>query len=71
LEASLFYKVSSRTARAIQRNPVWKNKKQTNKQTRNKKRVTVRNSYLYPDICEITMYTILHCSTVQSLQISH
>jgi hypothetical protein len=31
-EASLIYKVSSRTARAIQRNPVSKNK-QTNKQT--------------------------------------
>jgi hypothetical protein len=31
-EASLVYKVSSRTARAIQRNPVSKNKnKQTNK----------------------------------------
>jgi hypothetical protein len=30
-EASLVYKVSSRTARAIQRNPVLK--KQTNKQT--------------------------------------
>jgi hypothetical protein len=34
-EASLVYKVSSRTARAIQRNPVWK---QTNKpKTQNKK----------------------------------
>jgi hypothetical protein len=33
-EASLVYIVSSRTARAIQRNPVSKNKnKQTNKQT--------------------------------------
>jgi hypothetical protein len=31
-EASLVYKVSSRTARAIQRNPV---SKQTNKQTKN------------------------------------
>jgi hypothetical protein len=32
-KASLVYKVSSRTARAIQRNPVSKNKnKQTNKQ---------------------------------------
>jgi hypothetical protein len=30
-EASLVYKVSFRTARAIQRNPVWK--KQTNKTT--------------------------------------
>jgi hypothetical protein len=37
-EASLVYKVSSRTARAIQRNPVSKNQnKQTNKQkTKNK-----------------------------------
>jgi hypothetical protein len=31
-EVSLVYRVSSRTARAIQRNPVSKNKKQTNKQ---------------------------------------
>jgi hypothetical protein len=30
-EASLVYRVSSRTARAIQRNPVSKNKKQKNK----------------------------------------
>jgi hypothetical protein len=30
-EASLVYKVSSRTARAIQRNPVSKNQKQKNK----------------------------------------
>jgi hypothetical protein len=28
-EASLVYKVSSRTARAIQRNPVWEKKKKT------------------------------------------
>jgi hypothetical protein len=35
-EASLIYKVSSRTARAKQRNPVSKNK-QTNKQTKKKK----------------------------------
>jgi hypothetical protein len=34
-EASLVYKVSSRTAKAIQRNPVSKNKKQTNKQNNN------------------------------------
>jgi hypothetical protein len=31
-EASLVYKVSSRTARAMQRNPVSKNQNQTNKQ---------------------------------------
>jgi hypothetical protein len=36
-QASLVYKVSSRTARAIQRNPVSeKNQKQTNKQKTNK-----------------------------------
>jgi hypothetical protein len=36
-KASLVYKVSSRTARAIQRNPVSKNKKnKTNKQTKKK-----------------------------------
>jgi hypothetical protein len=34
-EASLFFRVSSRTARVIQRNPVSKNK-QTNKQTNKK-----------------------------------
>jgi hypothetical protein len=39
-EASLVYKVSSRTARAIQRNPVSKTKqnKQTNKKTKRKKK---------------------------------
>jgi hypothetical protein len=36
--ASLVYKVSSRTARAIQRNPV--SKKQTNKQTNKEYRVS-------------------------------
>ena len=35
MEASLVYRMSSRTARAIQRNPV--SKKQTNKKTKNKK----------------------------------
>jgi hypothetical protein len=35
-EASLVYRVSSRTARAIQRNPVLKKTKQTNKQTNEK-----------------------------------
>jgi hypothetical protein len=34
-EASLVYKVISRTARAIQRNPVSEKNKQTHKQTKN------------------------------------
>jgi hypothetical protein len=37
-KASLVYRVSSRTARAIQRNPVLKNKKQKTKHTKKKKR---------------------------------
>jgi hypothetical protein len=44
-EASLVYKVSSRTARAIQTNPVSKNKtKQTNKKKKKKERKTVLKS---------------------------
>jgi hypothetical protein len=39
-EASLFYKVSSRTARAIQRNPVLKNKKKQKKQKRKENTLT-------------------------------
>jgi hypothetical protein len=39
-EASLDYKVSSRTVRAIQRNPVLKNKNKKQKQKTNKKRLT-------------------------------
>ena len=36
-ETSLVYKVSSRTARATQRNPVLKNQKKTKKKTKEKK----------------------------------
>jgi hypothetical protein len=36
-EASLVYKMSSRTARATQRNPVSKKNKQTNKQNKKKR----------------------------------
>jgi hypothetical protein len=43
-EASLVYKVSSRTARATQRNPVSKNKTKQNKTKQNKtKKVFERN----------------------------
>jgi hypothetical protein len=37
-KASLVYKVSSRTARAIQRNPVSKNKKQKKKKKEKRKK---------------------------------
>jgi hypothetical protein len=39
-EASLVYKVSSRTARAIQRSPVSKNKTKQNKKKKKKKKKT-------------------------------
>jgi hypothetical protein len=42
LEASLVYRVSSRTARATQRNPVSKNK-QTNKKQTNKRKKEKQN----------------------------
>jgi hypothetical protein len=40
-EASLVYKVSSRTARAIQRNPVSKNQKKKKKKERKKERKSI------------------------------
>jgi hypothetical protein len=46
-EASLVYKVSSRTARAIQRNPVLKNKNK-NKQTNKKGRWEMTIFYSFP-----------------------
>jgi hypothetical protein len=49
-KASLVYKVIFRTARAIQRNPISKNKKQkTNKQTK-KKRTTTKKKTKKKDI---------------------
>jgi hypothetical protein len=45
-EASLVYKVSSRTARVIQRNPVSKNKKQNKKP----KQTNKQNAQSRPDI---------------------
>jgi hypothetical protein len=45
-EASLVYKVSSRTARAIQRNPVSKNQKKKKKEKRKKKKESKSGHYL-------------------------
>jgi hypothetical protein len=45
-EASLVYKVSSRTARAIQRNPVSKNKKKPTKQNKTKQNKIKQNRVL-------------------------
>jgi hypothetical protein len=45
-EASLVYKVSSRTARATQRNPVLKNQKpKTKTKTKNKQTKNQKNEY--------------------------
>jgi hypothetical protein len=45
-EASLVYRVSSRTARTAQRNPVSK-KPKTNKQTNKNKKGKIKRNYLY------------------------
>jgi hypothetical protein len=42
-EACLVYRVSSRTARAIQRNPVSKNKKQKKEKKKKKKKTMKQN----------------------------
>jgi hypothetical protein len=47
-EASLIYRVSSRTARATQRNPVSK-KKQTNKQKTNKQTKKKQNKSVFKE----------------------
>jgi hypothetical protein len=51
-EASLVYKVSSRTARAIERNPVSKkakqNKTKQNKQTKKQQMIFIPKPYSYP-----------------------
>jgi hypothetical protein len=44
-KASLVYRVSSRTARAIQRNPVLKNKTKQNKTKQNKRTEKVRKHF--------------------------
>jgi hypothetical protein len=46
-EASLVYKVSSRTARAIQRNPVSKTKTNKQTKTKNKQKKTNEHATLY------------------------
>jgi hypothetical protein len=47
LEASLVYKVSFRTARATQRNPVSKKNKQTKKQKKQKKKRKKEKSFFF------------------------
>jgi hypothetical protein len=44
-EASLVYRVSSRTARAIQRNPVMKNQKKRKRKKKKKKEIKGKNTY--------------------------
>jgi hypothetical protein len=44
-EASLVYRVSSRTARATQRNPVSKNKTKQNKTNKQTKDIKIKNTH--------------------------
>ena len=51
-EASLVYRVSSRAARAIQRNPVSKKQTKQNKQTKRNKRIFVPKDLKYGEKTE-------------------
>jgi hypothetical protein len=53
-EASLVYGVSSRTARAIQRNPVSKTKQ--NKTKQNKTKQNTNRDYLYFKVCHVMSF---------------
>jgi hypothetical protein len=65
-EAYLVYRVSSGTARATQRKPVWKNK-QTNKQTNKQKvMVCVTNNDASPSFMKILNYHILDIKKLTS-----
>jgi hypothetical protein len=57
IEASLLYKVNSRTARAIQRNPVLKNK--TNKNTKRKENVSILKHGLLFDAVNLNSLLII------------
>jgi hypothetical protein len=48
-EASLFYRVSSRTARATQRNPVSKNKKEKKKKKKRNERQQAKRYSMFRD----------------------
>jgi hypothetical protein len=58
-EASLVYKVSSRTARAMQRNPVSKNKTKQNKTKQNPKKQTKKEN-VYRHIKKSAVLEIEH-----------
>jgi hypothetical protein len=49
-EASLVYRMSSRTARATHRNPVSKNKTKQNKKIKGRKQVALVSEYITPVI---------------------
>jgi hypothetical protein len=68
-EASLVYKVSSRTARAIQRNPVLKNKKQKTKNKKTNFRVihTHTHTHIWPWFIGDGGYVIFSYSLVLSV----
>jgi hypothetical protein len=62
IEASLIYRVSSRTARATQRNPVSKNKKQKTKK-QNKKEKFLRDQYM----CSTNSYSLNFTITYKTI----
>jgi hypothetical protein len=50
MEASLVYRMSSRTARAIRRNPVSKNQKEKQEKKRKKERKKLKSTHIAPYI---------------------
>jgi hypothetical protein len=73
-EASLVYRVSSRTARATQRNPISKNKKQNktkqNKQkTKNKKKKELHFKSLKNEMEDLRRWKDLPCSWIGKINI--
>jgi hypothetical protein len=59
-EASLVYKVSSRTARAIQRNPASKNQKTKQNKTTTKKRKRKQKKNGYRKCGSFTQWNTIH-----------
>jgi hypothetical protein len=58
-KASLVYRVSSRTARTIQRNPVSKNKTKQTTTTKNKKKINRVNTNEVFSLCPTVLVRVL------------
>jgi hypothetical protein len=68
IEASLVYRVSSRTARATQRKPASKNKNKNKKQkqtkNKNKQKTKTNKQNVWPESCKLTLPEFLYHSYI-------